>query len=275
MKGEGRDVLLWPGAAPGALPPGKADDPRAVEPPRLTLFLLGGERVRPLVVVFSGGGYRRRVDHEAEPVAAWLNGLGLHAAVCRYRVHPWQHPAPLLDAQRSIRLVRTEAASWRVDPRAVGVLGFSAGGHLACCVANFGDDGEPAAEDPVTRAGSRADALIAGYPVITFGANRHSASMQNLLGREPDPVLRQKLSLETTVTSANPPSFLWHSANDRVVAVENALLYAAALSAHRVPFALHVYPSAWHGIGLGRDFPGSARHWTGDCAAWLREITWV
>ena len=125
---------------PGAVAPGMEQHERAKETPHAKLFLLEGGPVRPLMVVLPGGGYGCRAAHEADPVAEWFNGLGLHALVCHYRVFPWRHPAPLSDAQRAVRLARHHAAAWQVDPARIGVLGFSAGGHLAASVANFGND---------------------------------------------------------------------------------------------------------------------------------------
>ncbi|MGI6495355.1 MAG: alpha/beta hydrolase [Kiritimatiellia bacterium] len=264
---------LWPGNPPGTVNP---DEPGAgaTETPCLKPFLLDGDALRPLVVVCPGGGYGWRAPHEADPVAQWLNGVGLHAAVCHYRVAPWRHPAPLDDARRALRLVRAHADEWHVDPGRVGILGFSAGGHLACSAANFGDDGDPAAADPVARFPSRPNALVGCYPVVTSGPKGNIGTFENLLGKDPDPALLAKLSLETTVTPANPPAFLWSTTNDTCVPPENVLLYATALSAAGVAYSLHVYPDAWHGTGLARDFPGTARRWTLDCEAWLREIGW-
>ena len=269
-------VSLWPGTPPGICRPDPRDEPAPREIPCLKPFILPTEdgRLRPLVVVCPGGGYRGRAPHEADPVALWLNGLGLHAAVCHYRIFPWLHPTPLLDAQRAVRLVRTQAAAWGVDADRIGVLGFSAGGHLACSVANFGDDGDASSDDLVARASARVQALIACYPVVTNSDQGHAGSFQNLLGEHPDPALWRRLSLESSVTPANPPTFIWHTANDGAVPVANALLYAQALADVRVPFALHVYPDGRHGLGLARDCPGSVRGWTLACEAWLREIGW-
>jgi acetyl esterase/lipase len=260
---------------PGAIAPGQEQHERAKEVPCLKTFLLEGQGTRPLVVICPGGGYCGRAAHEADPVAAWINSLGLHAAVCHYRVFPWRHPAPLSDAQRAARLVRHHAAAWQVDPARIGILGFSAGGHLACSAANFGDDGDPAAADPVARCPSRVQALVACYPVISNGPHGHRGSFQNLLGERPAPEQLRLLSLENSVTARNPPAFLWHSADDPGVPVANSLLYAQALSDAKVPFSLHVYPHARHGIGLGREHPGSIRHWTRACEDWLRELDWV
>lgn len=267
---------LWPAGIPGTVVPGQEQHERAKEVPHLLPFLLPGEQVRPLVVVCPGGGYGGRAPHEADPIALWLNGLGLHAVVCHYRVFPWRHPQPLHDAQRAIRLVRHRAAAWKVDPGRIGIVGFSAGGHLVCSTANFGDDGDPTAADPVARQSSRVNALIACYPVITnANLKGHQGSFTNLLGSDPDPALWRRMSLENSVTTANPPTFIMHTADDPVVPLENALVYAGALRAAQVPVALHVYPHAPHGIGLGRDFPGSARRWTADCEAWLHELGWA
>lgn len=267
-------IPLWASALPGAIASGHEQHERAREVPHIQLFLLPGTQVRPLVIVLPGGGYAGRAAHEANPVAEWLNGLGLHAAVCHYRVFPWRHPAPLNDAQRAVRIVRANATAWQVNPVRIGILGFSAGGHLACSVANFGDDGAADAADPVAGVASGVNALIACYPVVSFGETRHHGSMVNLIGENPDPELRRNLSLENTVTPRNPPAFIWHTADDGSVPVSNCLLYAQALSAAKVPFALHVYPHARHGIGLGRDFPGTAREWTQACATWLHELGW-
>ncbi|MDD5707367.1 MAG: alpha/beta hydrolase [Kiritimatiellae bacterium] len=269
------NVELWSGELPGNCRPQTAGDHAAVERPSLVKFLLPAEQPRPLIIVLPGGGYAGHAPHEADPLAKWFNGLGLHAVVCRYRVHPWLHPSPLLDAQRAVRLARALAAEWRVDTQRIGILGFSAGGHLACSVANFGDDGDAAASDPVARQSSRVNALVACYPVISAGPSGHAGSFKNLLGDNPDPALKQRLSLENSVTSANPPAFIWHSADDNAVPVANSLLYAQALAAVAVSFSLHIYPHAPHGIGMGRDFPGTARGWTLACEAWLRELGWA
>lgn len=275
MPTRGEILNLWSGPMPGAQAPGQDRHACAQETPHAKLFLLAGDRPRPLMVVLPGGGYSCRAPHEADPIAEWFNGLGLHALVCHYRVFPWRHPAPLADAQRAVRLARAHAAAWHVDAARIGVLGFSAGGHLACSVANFGDDGEAASADPVARQPSRVNALVACYPVVSSGPFGHRGSFNNLLGERADPALTQRMSLEHTVTPHNPPAFLWHSANDPGVPVENSLLYAQALSAAKVPFALHVYPNARHGIGLGRDYPGTAREWTRACETWLHELDWV
>lgn len=263
-------VLLWPDGAPGA----KGDTPE--DKPRITPFLAAGDGPHACIVVCPGGGYGGRAGHEGAPIAQWLNGFGVSAVVLDYRVRPYRHPVPLGDAQRAIRTVRSRAAEWRIDPKRVGILGFSAGGHLAASAATLSDDGDPAAADPIDRFSSRPDAAVLCYPVISLGDFRHDGSMRNLLGPEPDPALREKLSLEKSVSGRNPPTFLWHTSDDGGVPVENSLLFAAALRKHKIPFALHVFPHGPHGVGLADGPRGDkaplARQWPALCEAWLKDL---
>ena len=258
-------VLLWPSGAPGAAGSGPEDCPR------LTPFLPKTRKPVGAVVVCPGGGYHVRAAHEREPIARWVAGGGLAGFLLDYRVAPYRHPVPLSDAQRAIRLVRSRAKEWNVLPDKIAILGFSAGGHLAVSAATVFDAGKPDAADSIDRQSCRPDALIACYPVVTFGEFRHDGSMRNLLGQEVDERLRQYLSLENRVTAQTPPTFLWHTGDDEGVPVENSLLLAAALRRCRVPVALHVFPHGQHGLGLAGDHP-TARAWTGLCAEWLAEI---
>jgi len=258
-------VFLWPDGAPGA----KGDT--LEDKPRITPYLVPGDGPSACVVVCPGGGYGGRAAHEGEPVARWLNTLGISAGVLDYRVKPYQHPIPLGDAQRAIRFVRAKATEWRIDPKRVGILGFSAGGHLAASASTIFDAGNPDATDPIDRPSCRPDATVLCYPVITFGEFRHHGSMVNLLGKDPDPKLRESLSLETRVTPRTPPTFLWHTSDDPGVPVENSLLYAMALRKNKVPFALHVFPHGPHGIGLAANVP-EARQWPALCAEWLKGL---
>jgi len=258
-------VFLWPDGAPGA----KGDT--LEDKPRITPYLVPGDGPNACIVVCPGGGYGGRAAHEGEPVARWLNTLGISAVVLDYRVKPYQHPIPLGDAQRAIRFVRAKAAEWRIDPRRVGILGFSAGGHVAASASTIFDAGNPNASNPIDRPSCRPDATILCYPVITFGEFRHDGSMVNLLGKDLDSKLRESLSLETRVTPQTPPTFLWHTSDDPAVPVENSLLYAMALRKNKVPFALHIFPRGPHGIGLAANVP-EARQWSALCAEWLKGL---
>jgi acetyl esterase/lipase len=255
-------LLLWPSGTPNALGEDVEDKPTLVP------YLVDGSEPTAAIVVCPGGGYQRRADHEGEPIALWLNSLGISAFVVHYRVAPYKHPNPLSDAQRAIRIVRSRAQEWNVDPARVGILGFSAGGHLASSSGTHYDDGQANADDPIERESCRPDLLVLCYPVISFEAFAHSGSRTNLLGDPADPQLVKLLSSESQVTSQTPPTFLWHTADDAAVPVENSLLFASALSRNKVPFELHVYESGRHGLGLGTEVVG-VRAWTDACAVWL------
>ena len=205
------------------------------------------------MIVLPGGGYGGLADHEGEPVARWLTTLGIAAFVLRYRLgRSNPHPAPLDDAAAAVRAVRSQGFD------RVGVLGFSAGGHLAATVSTHADG--PA----------RPDAAVLCYPVITMAdPHTHAGSREYLLGPAPSPGLITQLSADRQVTPQTPPTFLWHTADDAAVPVENALLYATALRASGVPFELHVYAHGRHGVGLATDDP-VLRTWTDRCADWLK-----
>jgi acetyl esterase/lipase len=260
-------VLLWPDGAPGALGTGPEDRPK------LTLYRAPADKASgAAVVVCPGGGYRNLAsDHEGKQVAAWLNTLGVSAFVLQYRVGPrYRHPAPAVDARRAMRLVRARASEWAVDPSRVGIIGFSAGGHLASTTGTHFDYGNPDATDPVDRMGSRPDFMILAYPVISLGASfAHAGSRQSLLGDEPDPKLVEELSSELHVTSRTPPTFLFHTSEDASVPVDNSLAFYKALKDARVPAELHVFPKGPHGVGLAPHDPVLSQ-WPKLCAAWLQ-----
>lgn len=265
----GDGALLWPQGAPGALGDAPADRPQ------LRPVLPAGRGLTAAVIICAGGGYVMRATHECEPAAAWLCSLGVAGIILDYRVKPYRHPAPLHDAQRAVRVVRARAREWHIDPARVGILGFSAGAHVAISAATIFDLGSPDAADPVERLSSRPDAFIVGYPVVTFGQFGHRGSMEALLGASPDPALVAEMSLESRVTPQTPPGFLWHTAEDPTVPVENSLLLAGAMSRCKVAFELHVFQSGLkrHGIDMAADVP--AANWTEPCARWLAKIGFI
>lgn len=257
-------IELWPEGAPYAQGKDKEDCPA------ITPYLVEqGVSPGPAVIVLPGGGYGFRADHEGEPVARWLNTLGITAFVLDYRVSPYRHPAPLEDAQRALRYVRSRAVEWKIDPARLGILGFSAGGHLASSAGTHYDAGHADSPDPVERESSRPDFMVLCYPVISLGEYRHDGSRVNLLGSEPSEVDVALLSNELQVTPDTPPAFLWHTSDDQAVPVENALLFAGALSRNKVPFELHTFQSGPHGLGLALEHP-EAQTWTKLCARWLK-----
>lgn len=261
--------LLWPAGAPGA----KGTEP--VDKPKITVYRAPADKANgAAVVVCPGGGYVVvAADHEGKQVAEWLNGLGVTAFVLQYRLGPrYQHPAPLADAQRAIRIVRARAAEWAVDPARVGILGFSAGGHLASTAGTHFDEGQSDASDPIERQGSRPDFLVLGYPVISMThPSVHKGSRDNLLGKDPDPKLLELLSNETQVTPRTPPTFIFHTNEDTGVPAEHALLFYEALRRANVPAEMHIFAKGPHGVGLAPKDPALAV-WPSLCAAWMKTM---
>jgi len=258
-------IVLWPEGAPGAI--GK--DP--IDIPALTPFLpLKEKATGAAVIVCPGGGYEHLADHEGRPVAEWLNSIGITAFVLKYRLGPrYHHPAPLEDVARAIRTVRARAADWKIHPERIGVLGFSAGGHLASTIATHFDSGQTNAKDPIERVSSRPNLAILIYPVITMREKTHAVSKKNLLGDNPSAELIALLSNEEHVTKETPPTFLVHTMTDTSVPVENTLLFAAALRKAAVPFEIHLYERGPHGFGLGGN-DSILSTWPMRCADWLR-----
>lgn len=262
-------LRLWEGDAPAAQ--GKADD----DVPTLTVYKPQTPN-GAAVVVCPGGGYGGLAEHEGKPVAEWLNTIGVTGFVLKYRLGPrYHHPVEMGDLLRAVRLVRSRADQWGLDPHRVGVLGFSAGGHLVSTALTHFDDGNPDATDPVDKSPSRPDFGILIYPVITLeGSDAHAGSRKNLLGDNPSSDLIDLLSSQKQVTDKTPPCFLVHSSDDRVVPFENSLMFARALHAHHVPVELHVFDHGGHGFGLGGKDP-VLKEWPTLCARWLEFHGWL
>ena len=260
------EQILWPNGAPGALGAAPKDRPKLLVWPAKQ-----DDGETPAVVVCPGGGYGHlAMDHEGKQIATWLNSIGVTAAVLdyRHRGKGYGHPAPLRDAQRALRVVRANAASWRIDPKRVGVLGFSAGGHLASSVCVHHDGGGGEDSDPVERMSCRPDFAVLCYAVLAFDRPfTHRGSQRNLLGEDAAAPLVAEMSSERQVDANTPPTFLWHTTADRAVPVENSLAYYAALRRAGVPCELHCFEHGRHGIGLGRGLAASA--WPRLCRRWL------
>ena len=258
--------LLWPGGAPGAL--GDED----VDKPTLAAYPVPGDRsVGSAVIVCPGGGYvNLSMDKEGDQIARWLNSIGVTAFVLKYRLGPrYHHPVELGDAQRAIRTVRYKAAEYRVQPDRIGIMGFSAGGHLASSAGTHFDAGKPDAADPIDRMSSRPDFLILCYPVISFTNFVHQGSRRALLGDNPDPKLVENLSGELQVTAQTPPTFLFHTTTDTVVPVENSVHFYLALRKAGVPAEMHIYERGPHGVGLAPT-DEALSSWPARLADWLR-----
>ena len=258
--------LLWPGGAPGAQ--GTED----IDKPSLAPYLApAGRGTGTAVIVCPGGGYGGlSMDKEGDQIAKWLNSLGVTAFVLKYRLGPkYHHPVELGDAQRAIRTVRSKAPEYRLSPDRIGIMGFSAGGHLASTAGTHFDAGDASAADPIDRLSSRPDFLVLCYPVISFGPFAHQGSKRNLLGENPDPKLVESLSNETQVTAQTPPTFLFHTTTDAAVPVENSVMFYAALRKAGVPAELHIYERGPHGVGLAQT-DEALSSWPARLADWLR-----
>ena len=264
---EHRTILLWPDGAPGAK--GNAE----VDKPSLTLYpVSGSEKVQTGVVVCPGGGYvHLAMDHEGRQIAEWLNKLGISAFVLKYRLGPTYHyPVQLWDAQRALRYVRSHAQEYGIRDDRIGIWGFSAGGHLASTAGTHFDNGDHNTGDPTDAVSARPDFMILAYPVITMmDPYVHHGSLHALLGEKPDPLLVRSLSNETQVTSRTPPTFLFATANDDGVPVENSIEFDAALNRAGVPAEIHVYAKGPHGVGLAQNDP-VLRTWPDRLADWLK-----
>ena len=260
-------TLLWPGGAPGAL--GSDDTDR----PAVAVFLAPKEKAAgTAVIVCPGGGYGRlALDHEGKQVAEFLNSLGVSAFVLRYRVAPkYRHPAPITDAQRALRYVRSRAKEFGVAPDRIGIWGFSAGGHLASTAGTHFDAGDPNAPDPIDRASCRPDFMVLAYPVIQFNSEyTHRGSQDNLLGKDSDQNLAENLSNEKQVTPQTPPTFLFHTNEDKGVPSENSIAFYLALRKAGVPAEIHIYERGNHGVGLAPKDPILST-WAGRLADWLK-----
>jgi acetyl esterase/lipase len=259
-------AALWPDGAPGA----KGKD--AADVPGVIVSLPARDKANgAAVVICPGGGYGAlATDHEGYQIANWLNKHGIAGIILKYRLGPkYNYPAQLQDAQRAIRYTRGHAKEWGIDPARVGILGFSAGGHLASTAGTHFDRGQPDAQDAIDRLSCRPDFMVLMYPVITLtGPYAHGGSRNNLLGKNPDPQLVESLSSEKQVTKDTPPTFLVHTTADTGVPPENSVLFYLALTKHKVPAEMHIFEKGRHGLGLGPpDLPYAS--WPERCVAWM------
>lgn len=273
---------LWPAEAPGGTRPPVGTETIAkggrisnVEVPQYFLYQPKDDQANgAAVVVFPGGGYSiLAAAHEGKEYAEWLAERGYTVIVVKYRVmpnHDYQYPVPFLDARRAIRTVRSKAAEWNLKPNHIGVMGSSAGGHLASlCATRFNDTFPEETSDPIDQLSARPDFAILCYPVIAMDSPvGHQGSRNNLAGKDPTPELLAKLSTYRSVTKETPPTFLVHTSDDGVDC-RNSLLFASALREHKVPFALHLFEKGGHGYGLRGK--GNLATWPDLLDDWLKQ----
>jgi acetyl esterase/lipase len=264
-----KSINLWP----ESFSAGKSKDENFV--PTLDIYVLDTAKATGAVVICPGGAYAGLAGHEGKDIALRFNKLGFHAFVVQYRVSPDRFPIPQQDIFRAIKIVRSKAKDWKVKSDKIAVCGFSAGGHLAASSGTLFNEIEANANDEADKYSQIPNALILGYPVISTGEHSHVGSFDNLLGKNAGQELREKYSLEKRITAKTPPTFLWHTAEDAVVPVENSLLFALELRKYEIPFELHVFPEGRHGLGLGVDpeIP-EIQVWPELCCTWLRKMNW-
>jgi acetyl esterase/lipase len=265
---EPQRIPLWENGAPGT-PATKPEN----EPVLFAYRAESQNAARSAVVVCPGGGYvHLAMDHEGKQIAEWFNQFGVTAFVLQYRNYSsgHQHPVPMMDGQRAIRTVRARAAKWNLDPAKIGVMGFSAGGHLASTLATHFDNGQSDAVDAIDRASSRPDFLILCYPVISMTESyMHRGSRENLLGKGADEALAANLSNEKQVTAQTPPTFIFQTDADKPVPAENCVAFYLALRRSGVPAELHIYQDGTHGVGLAREVPATST-WPDRLRDWLQ-----
>lgn len=276
-----QEILLWPAdhAANAGNEPAFSGTvewmERVTRSPAVTPFLPDADKASgAAVVICPGGGYGGlAMEKEGLEVAKWMQARGIAGVVLRYRCGGGknQQPVPLQDAQRAIRLVKSHAKEWHIDPERVGILGFSAGGHLASTAATMFDEGDASATDEIDRLSSRPAFAVLVYPVISMERGvTHGGSRQNLLGGDADEKLVEHWSSDKQVSDKTPPTFLIHASDDEAVPVKNSLLFYEALVAHKIPAELHVYEAGGHGFGMLRgDRP--ADKWPEQLEPWLKK----
>ena len=250
-----------------------------VQTPDIAVFLPAKKTATgEAVIICPGGGYHiLAYDWEGEDIAKFWNSKGIAAIVLKYRLPTSEsqiipHKSPLMDAQRAMRLVRYHAEKWNIDSGKIGIMGFSAGGHLASTLSTHFDAGNPEAEDPVERISCRPDFSILMYPVISFTQDfQHSGSHKALLGENPDPELSRYYSNELQVTPDTPPAILIHASDDTGVPVANSIGYYQALLKNGVPASMHIYPYGKHGFGLATGM-GYLSTWPERCYEWLKNL---
>ncbi|MES2696630.1 MAG: alpha/beta hydrolase [Verrucomicrobiota bacterium] len=269
-------IRLYAGDAPGAT------GQRPQDIPTLTPYAPDpAKKNGATILIFPGGGYGGLAEHEGPGYAEFFTRHGFTAYVLKYRLgsNGYRHPVMLNDAARALRMVRSFAKRDGLDPARIGIIGSSAGGHLASTLITHFDPARPHgptldAADPIDRESSRPDLAILCYPVITMSELGHAGSRKNLLGDSPTPELLQALSNELQVSKDTPPTFIWHTQEDKVVPIENALLFASALRKAGVPFSLHTYEKGAHGLGFGRA-GREAPPWADQLLYWFKERKFV
>lgn len=264
-------IYLWPNGAPMAKSKEDKDQPYLV-----AYYPAQKNSQKSAVVICPGGGYQMLADdHEGKQVAKWYTDRGVTAFILYYRLgfHStgYTHPVPLMDADRAVKMVRSNAQRWDITPEKIGIMGFSAGGHLASSLGTHFTDGDKTSKDPVEQVSSRPSFMVLGYPVISLVESyTHRGSMFNLLSDTPSKEEQYLMSNEKQVTNLTPPTFLVHTTEDSAVPVENSLFFYLALKQAGVPAELHVYEKGHHGLGMVNTKNEAFNSWAGRLEDWLK-----
>ncbi len=259
-----KKIFLWPeGKAPFF-----DENIKDQYAPSITVY--EAKNAKAAVIICPGGGYWNKVYYEGEPIAWWLNSIGVTAFVLDYRVSPYRFPVPQLDAKRAIRYARFNAEKYGYSPEKIGILGFSAGGHLAASCGTILDDCGYTPHDEIDSVSARPDFMILCYPVISFVNCMHYGSRLNLIGDVPYHEAI-KYSLERRVSENTSPTFIWHTATDTIVPVENSLNFVTELSKKQIPFEFHVFREGSHGLGLA-ETKEDIREWVKMCEKWMHSM---
>lgn len=267
-------IPLWNGPAQGA------QGDKETDIPTIAIYLPSADQgPTPAIVICPGGGYvRLSMEHEGTVIAQWLRDHGIAGIVLKYRlpVNGYRHPIPLLDARRAIQTVRFRAREWNIDPDKIGIMGFSAGGHLASTAGTSQriEFIEPATtnSDEIDQVSFRPGFMVLIYPVISMQDDiTHKGSKENLLGPNPPAELVERLSNEKQITDKTPPTFLVHADDDKSVPPENSIRFYDGLREAGVPAEMHIYLKGGHGFGT-RPFAGPAARWPDQCLLWLRQM---
>ncbi len=266
LKAAENPMPLWPKGAPGALGDSEKDRPT------LTLHT-PAKATGAAMLLIPGGSYQGIYEGQGEPFAEWLNEQGITVFVLRYRLGSsgYRYPSQLQDAVEAMRQIRGNAEKWKIDPHRIGAMGFSAGGHLLTTLLNHPEDGNVPGGETGDGVSPRPDIAIICYPVVSMITKPHLTSRKNLIGETPDEKLIRRTSSELQVSPGQPPVFLWHTSEDKLVPADHAFLYAAALREQSVPLEFHLYQHGDHGTGL----IGTVHPWFGDLLAWLEKQAFV
>lgn len=249
-------IVLWPDGAPGALGKDAADIPLII------CYPAKNNPTHAAVLVCPGGGYATlAMDHEGVQIAEWYNSIGVSAYILKYRVNTWDHkkygyPWAFRDASRAMRYIKYKSAGWNLDSAKIGIMGFSAGGHLVSTVGTHFDSDNSGATDPIDKLSARPAFMILCYPVISMKAPyMHSGSRENLVGKSPDSTLLISVSNETQVKPNTPPTFIFQTNEDVVVPAEHAVSFYLALRKQNIPAEMHIFEPGQHGVGLAQKNP--------------------